>query len=422
MTLRRAKAAMLVCLAVWCLFAPGMAATTDEQQAQELRQRVLDRLTEYDSIECTYSYFYNLTGGSPIPDKVQFKAKGEWVWFSKDAQLKEGDTSLPKFRSETNVEGKIDCFFISSHTNERIFHAKGERFNFFACDGLSPLSFIGRNSAFSYWSFKDTLRDILASPSTCISEPEGDYTKLYVYPEPEDGDYEALTIVMGAILYLDKDEMLRRVDYVYRPQGSLHEVALYARKNAAKDVYRRTATLWFDDLVVIDGRPFPTKLKEVVWDIDVDAIQDRDEVMEAQELYARKQITACESGVRLWEATNFWKEETVYQVEIDPQSIKINNPLLTREDFVIDPPDPDVYWNRETDDVKDKDGWANLNELRAERAARIKDLGNQRQGNLVVLASTALLCISASSVISIVLLKRRAKRQRKSTGTASRHV
>jgi len=380
----------------------------DESPAETLKRGILGWLNSITSVECEYTFRFDTTYDKPIPEKFVFKTKGDWIFFSRAFLFddpRDADT-MPTLRSETNVNGKIDCYFVNH--GERFFHTRETEFSFLACNTLCPLAILGRSSIFSAFSFGDNLLEFLNAPGFLSWDEYYDLTRLYVYPEPQDGDYNNWLKTWGAIVYLDADRFIRRVEYVIRPQCSREEIAVLAPGKPPQQMYQLFGTDYFDGWVPVGGISFPTRVRRVFWQLDESKIADMSAFMENLQLVSRGEIGACQYFVRKIQAIQGYVEETVWTMDIDPATLRINNPNLTRDDFVISPVAPDVYWNKETNDITDKYGTDNLNEIRARRKARLEEaLAAKRHTNWVPLASTVLLLASATILLSVFIMKRR---------------
>lgn len=236
----------------------------EQLSAESFRMEVLRRLQRIQSIECEYYYYYNKSYDIPFSEKVTLKSKGEWVSHRRerspaDVKRIQGlDTSV----AESNVHGTIDRLFI----NEKVrFQSNARAFALMAYNQLSPLSIIGKSSAFSFYSYTDTLIQLLQSPGLALLERSEEVTVLYVFPDPAGGKYDVHFPLRGAVVYVDDQWFIRRIDYVSRPLCSMEDIVSFAPNKDPKHLYQLIATNYFEKPVNVDGFLFPTRAVLVVW-------------------------------------------------------------------------------------------------------------------------------------------------------------
>lgn len=407
--MKYSAAGVWLVLAVWL----GGDVGGDEIRPELLKQGIIERLREFESVECQFMNYFNTNYEKPFPDRITYAYKDGWIRYTREPVLENPKDALllkvDRLVGETNVNGAVDRIFLGQ--DGRItFHKNAPEFSFMAYNALSPLSILGRSSAFSYFSHKETLLDLLEANGDCIYEESAPFARLYIYPQPADGDYEDLDVLHGVILHLDADRNIRQIDYVIRPLCSSDEIAVFARKNPSERVYKLICTDYFDSLVIVDGFSFPTKVKRVVWAVDEAKIEDLEAVQRDVVLRQRNEIGKCEYLVRRYESFAAYIEESVRSIEIDPGSIRINSAQLGKDDFVLEPENADTYWDLKTNDYKDEQGWSNLDDLPTAEEALAEALASRRRPNWLLLGSTALFLGSSSLLISVLVVKRRSQK------------
>jgi len=397
-----------------------MCGAVYADEAEAVKERVLQRIQSVESVECDYTFFFNTTYGIPFPEKIHFKAQGDMVAYTIErseedvakvnAALQKGPNPnlwVDRVVGESNGHGYVDRLLDSP--NEVVFHTKGEgTFHFMPGNRLNPLMVLGRTSSFTYNLGINSLIQMMLAPGKAFLEREANDTRLYVYPDPEIDKDGNPTAYYGAILRLQDDGYIRSVDYVYRPDGSFEEIASFARNGDAVHVYQNATQLVFDKPVDINGFAFPTEATLTIWAMDEEKT-DMKTLLDYVQLHNEEKIGLTEMHVHRAELTKY-KEESKQRIVIDPASIKLNRPTLTEKDFDIRPAHVDQLWDLSTDEVWEGDAHYDMNEIRAQRETekenRLK-ANFRSQGDITLFISVIIFLASSSLLTSIILYKRR---------------
>ena len=135
-------------------------------------------------------------------------------------------------------------------------------------------------------------------------------------------------------------------------------------------------------------------------------------VKELNSLVEENLITLGEFETRLYMAAPGYFIEKEWQVTIDPDSIRINNPNLSKEDFTIIPPKkPTVTWDIASGDFVDKFGEGNYFKLEKEtEARRIARMKAKMKKDYSLPIGVAIGAFSAALLATLIVLKMRGKR------------
>jgi hypothetical protein len=370
-----------------------------QEDALGYRDALLRQLDALHSIECTYLFCCG-TRADNRPDRVEFRWKDGWLWYASHPQGGPPEHEWAhSLLMEASVDGICSSYWVDENTGKSYHHYNYKGMRFMAHNELSPRTLLGVSSPFSYVSFTDGLKAFLTDAKAPILEQgENGDKRLYLYPEPEDGDYEGLSSLRGMILTFDDELRIVRIEYVLRPKGSLAEIAAFAPDRPPHHIYRRFVEDVFEDYMDMDGVPLPAKLRRAILNANPTehniAIQQH-----YNDRFASGQLSECEELVRMMVEIDGYVEKTVYTAEIDPATVRINNPALSKADFQIAPDKADVTWDITSGDVVDESGAYNVNALRKEaeehRDARLRASLNQDNSltisALVALGSIALL-------------------------------
>ena len=377
-----------------------------------LRDMLLERMLSMESIECEYVYHATFKGVTYPPETFVFRNKGDWIWYEmrRDTKRYTYEEGWSAFESETNINGTIDAFWIKQ-TGRKIHHAGLKRFNFLHYNILSPLTIVGRSSRYSSAShIKETLRDLLGTARLAYLEQGEPLTRLYLFHLPLDGNYRPVETGFGVIVHLDNTLTMHKVDYIMRPLCPFEETAIYAPEKPPHTLYRLHTTDYFSDYLSIDGFSIPMKIKRIYWERNYspEQLEQRKEIFRLEET---GMMGSCETEVRSILVCSDYIEKNVYELHIRPETCRINNPSLTREDFVVAPGDVNIYWDHVSGDYVNEDGPGNWYRLKAEQEKR--DLQRyqvpfyRREGNLVLLMSAILVMGSLSLLFSVYIIRKR---------------
>ncbi len=389
---------VLIMLATTLL--PLCTSAAENPEAVVARSEVLSWLESFESLECTYRFCCDTSGGvAPVPEIIEFKVKGDWIHFVRRSKTEHAvdERMLPPLKAETNVNGQIDRFCVFD--GNEVFQEGDQKFDFLGYNHLSPLSITGQNSPFSYTSFSHTLRDLLAPPGDVVLETgEDGNSTLFVFPYPPDMEYNT-HVPHAVVIGLDEEDRISAMTFAIPPVCTLEEAAVFAQ-SPAHHLYGPVATIYMNEWTEIDGVQIPLHLRRVVWDVKYSNMQELQENMTRQE---QGIIGACEGSVLRYEAISKVAVGSEQEMTIDPDSVRINRAALSREEFVIekDPEKVAFYWNKETGDFRDYiDSWDTEADFKTRVAAQRreeleKNFGANR-GNYVLLASTGIALLSLS--------------------------
>lgn len=393
------------------LFTRSWICSAEVMDGSGLRDMLLERVMSLESIECEYVYDATFKGVTYPPETFVFKNKGDWIWYEmrRDTERYSYEEGWAAFESETNINGSIDAFWITQ-AGRKIHQTGFKRFRFLHYTILSPLTIVGRSSPYSYQSHTETLRDFLGTAKRAYLEQTEPYLRLYLFHEPQDGNYLKSEIGAGVIVHLDNAFTIHRVDYVMRPLCPFEEAAVYAPDKQPHALYRLIYTDNFSDHLTVDGFMVPMKIKRINWKrtFSPEQLEQRKEI---SKLWEADMIGACEAEVKSILIPSDYIEKSVYEINLRPETCRINNPTLTREDFNIAQKDANVYWDHVSGDYVNEDGPGNWYRLNAEKEKRERQRYElpfyRRRGNLVLLVSTILVLGSLSLLFSVYIIRKR---------------
>jgi hypothetical protein len=393
------------------LFTVSWICSAEVMDGSGLRDMLLERVVSLESIECEYVYDATFKGVTYPPETFVFKNKGNWIWYEmrRDTERYSYEEGWSAFESETNINGRIDAFWIKQ-TGRKIYHTGLKQFMFLHYNMLSPLTIMGRSSPYSYQSHTETLRDFLGTAKRAYLEQTEPYLRLYLFHEPQDGNYVKREIGAGAIVHLDNTFTIHRVDYVMRPLCPFEEAAIYAPDKQPHTLYRLRHTDYFSDYLTVDGFMVPMKIKRIDWErsYSPEQLEQRKGISKSWET---GMMGACEAEVKTILVPSDYIEESIYEINLRPETCRINNPTLTREDFTITQKDVNVYWDHVSGDYVNEDGPGNWYRLNAEKEKRERQRYElpfyRRRGNLVLLVSTILVLGSLSLLFSVYIIRKR---------------
>jgi len=394
------------------LFAGSWICSAEVMDGSGLRDMLLERVVSLESIECEYVYDATFEGVTYPPETFVFKNKGNWIWYEmrRDTERYSYEEGWSAFESETNINGSIDAFWITQ-AGRKVHHTGLKRFRFLHYSMLSPLTIVGRSSPYSYQSHTETLRDFLGTAKRAYLEQTEPYLRLYLFHEPLDGNYVPVETGGGVVIHLDNTFTIHRVDYVMRPHCPFEEAAIYAPDKQPHTLYRLRYTDYFSDYLTVDGFMVPMKIKRISWkrNFSPEQLEQRKGIFK---LHEAGMMGACEAEVKtVLVVPSDYIEESVYELNLRPETCRINNPTLTREDFTITQKDVNVYWDHVSGDYINEDGPGNWYRLNAEKEKRERQRYElpfyRRRGNLVLLVSTILVMGSLSLLFAVYVIRKR---------------
>ncbi len=201
---------MLELLTLWAVLAQ-VVPVTEPADADAYREALLLHLETMHSIECDYTFCCSIRTDNVL-EKVQFKWKDGDLWYSSRPLGTSESDWIHEFLTEACVDNAYSAYWKRKESGKKYHHTDYPKMRFMANNELSPLTLLGISSPFSHDAFKDHLRHLLERTQSPILERGEDRTALYLYPEPADGDYEALETEQGAIVYMDREQRIVQVD------------------------------------------------------------------------------------------------------------------------------------------------------------------------------------------------------------------
>lgn len=377
--------------------------------ANSLRNALRERLASFNSIECSYTYCCNNRTQERL-DHLDLRWKDGWLWYASRPNSPSEDPDAHNLLMEAIVDTKVSGYWDKLKNSDRYFHTNYDRLRFMAYNELSPLTALGVSSQYSYDSYTNNLREALEAPITPHMEKHDQQTLLYLYSEPLDGNYSDIATTHGIIVYFDDQGCVGQVDYILRPSCSLDEVRILAGTDAPRNIYRLFARDVFENYHDVDGYSIPTKLHRTRF--ETSRTEEFISLLENyNEQFKNGLLTLCELDIKIRMAApgNYIKKE--WEVFIDPDSIRINNPDLTKADFAIVPPQtPSVTWDITSGDFISDGNAGNLEEVRKEsEERRIAAAQAKQQKNYALPISVAIVAISAALLATAIILKRNGK-------------
>jgi len=307
---------------------------------------------------------------------------------------------------EAIVNGAVSGYWDKSNVSGRYRHTNYESLRFMSYNELSPLTVLGISSPHSYYSYVDALRGALTALGSPYAERRDNKVLLYLYSDPPDGDYSSDDTSDGTIVYFDDEGRVVQVDYVLRPPCSLAEVALLSGSEAPRDIYGLFVSDVFADYHDVDGYSLPTRLHRTLYKRSVtDAYISH--LQSLQQKFDSGLITLCEHLIEIYRTVPGYEAEKEWNVSINPDSIRINNPGLTRADFDIVPPQtPTVTWDIASGDFVDEFGAGNYDDLKkADEARRIQRMRELQKKDYTLPIGVALGAISIVILVTAIILK-----------------
>ncbi len=151
------------------------------------------------------------------------------------------------------------------------------------------------------------------------------------------------------------------------------------------------------------------KLRRIIykhaWSEDWDALVDRLGAMELD-----GQISLCEYYVEVFGTIADYEEIDTFTLDIDPESVRINNPGLDKAAFVIAPDDATVTWDIASGDFVDEDGPGNVRELqKADEAYRQARLRAMKRKDFRFPLEVVLGFGGCALLLTAIVLKRRGR-------------
>jgi hypothetical protein len=394
---------------VLCFSVDWAHASYLNEGASQLRDTALNRINAFHSLECTYVYYSDIAkNNKKVPSKVIFKTKGKLISHDRTYILDGINDVVQQRCAETNVNGKIDWLLIE----ERIsVNNNMDKFHFLGYATLSPLTITGQNSFVSFYNFEEnTLRDFLGEGNDFyFLEREGRKT-LNIFLVPENGDYEK-TVTYGLILYFDKNDYIEQIDTVRWPACTPQDLQNYPTSIPFYDLYDLVATDIFQNWQVIDGVNVPLTVTRTDWKYDFNSGVWVEAISPSFEQFESKLISICEHSINIEmvmvEKLSPPGIQEEYRMEIDPATVKINNPNLTDAEFQLQYDKADVTWDRETGDYTDDllGSGNSLEDKKKETEEYIKKYDDAVSPDWIFLISVAIGLASTSILVWVVALK-----------------
>lgn len=403
----------IVCIIVLCFSFNVAHAAYLNEGASQLREVALSRLNAFQSLECTYIYYSDIAKNKKkVPSRVIFKTRDKLIFHDRTYIL-DGVADVVQQRcAETNVNGKIDWLLVDERT---AVNTNLEKFQFLGYNSVSPLLLTGYNSAVTFHDFEEnTLLDFLREENDFYAlEREGQRT-LNVFTVPKNGDYE-MTVMYGLILYFDDADYITRIDTVVWPACTAQEFQYYKGDMPFYNLFEMVSTDTFLNWQVVDDINMPLMVERTVWNYDLKSKARVDAVRPSYAQFENKQISVCEHTINLKkviiEKLSPPSIQEEYRIEIDPETVKINNPNLTDDDFQLKYDNVNVVWNRETGDYDD-DVFGKGNSIEDQKndaAEYLKRYDDAVSPDWIFLISVALGLASVSLLLWVIFMKMKAK-------------
>ena len=378
--------------------------------ARNLRDALQQKICSIESIECSYTYCCNIRALEQ-PDQVEIRWKGGLLWYSSRPSILLNHPDAFNVVMESVIGEVISGYWEKSINSDCYYHTNYEKLRFMAYNELSPLTILGVSSPRSYYSFSNTLRELLTTIEKPYVNSTNQHTMLYLFPEPADGDYRKQTTSFGVIVYLDYQGRVEQIDYVLRPRCSLDEVKLLADTEVPINIYRLSSRDIFSNFKEIDGYSIPIQMHRFSF-----TPNKNDEYSNIVENFQFKVkdglISPWEYEIKLYSAIHDYSVDEEWKVSIDPDSIRINNPTLSKSDFEIVPlKEPTVTWDIASGDFKDEYGAGNYQEVKEQtEARRIARVQAKMKRNYALPIGVAIGAFSLALLATAIVLKFRGKR------------
>lgn len=318
---------------ILCLTACYGAYPDSREEGEQIKQDILAWLDSINSIKCTYNLRIEGPSIGFEEQEVKFRWQGEDFYYEAltlaldPASEQEHREMIGAVMTESLLDGK---FTLLGH--QRRIVAEVNRQGFF---DTSPLRQMWK--MFHVQSTKDaignptpylTLRTILSLPGfATLIEREGKRILAYWTTLEQETS-------CGLNLYLDEENRIVRADFVDRPSYCTFEEA---QRYVTGDIYRTVrlrSSLSLTEYTSFGGVWFPMHMYEELFHItDESNTRFRDQMGQIIKSGGR-----CKYHVMLFEGYEYNSDKTiVYDLGIDPKTVKLNE-ALKKSDFEIEIP------------------------------------------------------------------------------------
>ncbi len=301
-----------------------------------MRQHILTWIDSFESLECSYTYRWNMESGGWQEKEEKFRYQGEWLWFESMLISQGGfESAEPIGHTMTvgRIDGKVRLLGVSGGD---ITGDINRQDTFRPSHVLDPRHLMGNTPATL------GLKSILSQPGIpFLIERNGE--RLFMYWVNPNGK-----MPWGVNIYLDATDKIISVDYVIRPDCLPKEVQQFTSK-PLDELYILQQRLEFADYHYINGIWFPCYARErTTLPSNENIKKQRSQIFAQQE---QGEINACETDAKLLELDYSNTLSNAFsEIHIDPATVRINEEL-SKDDFWVDIPLGTGVVDRETNQV-----------------------------------------------------------------------
>lgn len=378
--------------------------------SNRLKDELLESYNILNSIECSYNFCCGKRMQEQA-DNIDFRWKEGWLWYSSQSEKTTKGPDACSLVIESIIDGMVSGYLEKTDSEKNVYHTNYDLLRFMPYNELSPLTIIGISSPRSYYSYSNNLIDTLKAVEKTYIENTEQQIRLYLYPEPPDGNYFEIETTYGIIVCFNKQGYVEQIDYVFRPGCSLDEIQLFSNKQTPIHVYKLFARDSFSNYYSLGDYAIPLDLHRTLFTVShtPDFLQV---VNDLQPMTVSGLITVGEYETKMYAAISGYSIEEEWSVKIDPNSVRINNPDLSKKDFEIIPPkEPTVTWDIASGDFKDEFGEGNYQEVKEkDEARRIAHVQAKMKKNYALPIGVAIGAFSLALLATAIVLKVRSKR------------
>ncbi len=305
-------------------------------EAEALRQHILTWIDSFESLECSYTYRWNMESGGWQEKEEKFRYQGEWLWFESMLISQGGfESAEPIGHTMTvgRIDGKVRLLGVSGGD---ITGDINRQDTFRPSHVLDPRHLMGNTPA------ELGIKNILSQPGTSfLIENEKERILMY-WVDSND------RMPWGVNIYLDLMDRIIAVNYVVRPNCSFNEVQKFTRK-PINELYALEQRLEFEDYHYINGVWFPCYAREIP--AKKTSAEIRGKMSEFIGQRERGEIEPCEAEAKILELERSNElSNSTSEIHIDPATVRINEEL-SKDDFWVDIPLGTGVVDRETNQV-----------------------------------------------------------------------
>ncbi len=330
---------LLLLLPLTGYFSIASAEFKSTPEAEALRQHILTWIDSFESLECSYTYRWNMESGGWQEKEEKFRYQGEWLWFENmiiDCGGYEDPEPIGQMLTIGRVNGEVRLLGVGEGG-----HVTGEinRKNMLRPSHvLDPRHMMGNTPA------RSGIKTILSRPGIPFLI-EHDDERIMVYWVTQEGKRRE-----GLNIYLDQMDRVSAVEFVLRPDCSPEEVRSFTDKPIT-ELYTLHERLEFEDYHYINGVWFPCyAINRCAPDLENEELGRKiGGFVRQREL---GEIERCEMYAKILELDHNrdLSNGASEVVHIDPATVRINEEL-SKDDFWVDIPPGTGVVDRETDQV-----------------------------------------------------------------------